>query len=223
MSDGILVIGTRRYSSWSLRGWLAVRLAGLDVREQVIPLADNGETAAIRTISPNGKVPYLEHQGIAVWESLAICEYCAELAPAGLWPADARQRAYARSIASEMHAGFRALRQAMPMNTGRDNRPLADGTTQGIDAEISRIDGIWTEARLDFGAGGPYLFGAAFGMADVMFAPIVSRFLSYGISPSPESRAYMTAVRTHPLVDEWYQKAAQEPKEWRQARFEELA
>ncbi|MCA7025667.1 glutathione S-transferase, partial [Stenotrophomonas acidaminiphila] len=130
----MLVIGTRRYSSWSLRGWLAVRLAGLDVREQLIPLADNGQKAAIATLSSNGKVPYLEHNGIAVWESLALCEYCAEQAP-GLWPADARARAYARSIASEMHAAFRALRQAMPMNTGRDNRPLAGGTTPDIDAD----------------------------------------------------------------------------------------
>lgn len=222
MSDGILVIGTRRYSSWSLRGWLAVRLAGLDVREQVIPLADNGETPAIRTISPNGKVPYLEHKGVAVWESIAICEYCAEQTP-GLWPEDVRQRAYARSISAEMHAGFRAVRQAMPMNIGRDNRPLAAGTTPDIDADITRIDAIWTEARLDFGKDGPFLFGATFGMADAMFAPIVSRFLSYGISPSPESRAYMAAVRAHPLVDDWYQKAAQEPAEWRQSRFEDIA
>jgi len=222
MSDGILVVGTRRYSSWSLRGWLAVRLAGLDVREQVIPLADNGETPAIRTISPNGKVPYLEHRNIAVWESIAICEYCAEQAP-GLWPQDARQRAYARSISAEMHAGFRAVRQAMPMNLGRDSRPLAAGTTPDIDADIARIDAIWTEARLDFGKGGAFLFGATFGMADAMFAPIVARFLSYGINPSPESRAYMTAVRTHPLVDDWYQKAAQEPAEWRQSRFEDIA
>lgn len=221
MNNSILVIGTRRYSSWSLRGWLAVRLAGLDVREQVIPLADNGETPAIRTISPNGKVPYLEHNGAAVWESLAICEYCAEQAP-GLWPADARARAYARSIAAEMHAGFRAVRAAMPMNTGRENRPLAAGTTADIDADIARIDAIWTEARLDFGKDGDFLFGEKFGMADAMFAPIVSRFLSYGVSPSPESRAYMTAVRAHPLMAEWYQLAAQEPKQWQQARFEDI-
>ncbi|MCE2565762.1 glutathione S-transferase family protein [Komagataeibacter sp. FNDCF1] len=221
MSDGILVIGTRRYSSWSLRGWLAVRLAGLDVREQLIPLAANGQTAAIATLSPNGKVPYLEHRGIAVWESLAICEYCAEQV-AGLWPADARARAYARSISAEMHAGFRALRQAMPMNTGRDSRPLAAGTTPDIDADITRIDAIWTEARLDFGRDGPFLFGAAFGMADAMFAPIVSRFLSYGVSPSPESQAYMTAVRAHPLVEEWYGLASREPVEWQQSRFEEI-
>ncbi|BAK84818.1 glutathione S-transferase family protein [Komagataeibacter medellinensis] len=223
MSDGMLVIGTRRYSSWSLRGWLAVRLAGLDVREQMIPLADNGQTTAIATLSPNGKVPYLEHNGIAVWESLALCEYCAEHVP-GLWPADARARAYARSIASEMHAGFRALRQAMPMNTGRDNRALAGGTTPDIDADITRIDAIWTEARLDFGKGGDFLFGARFGMADAMFAPIVSRLLSYGITPpSPQSQAYMAAVRAHPLVAQWYEQAAQEPADWRLSRFEDIA
>mgnify|MGYP003363065614 FL=1 len=221
MAEGTLVIGTRRYSSWSLRGWLAVRLAALDVEEVVIPLSNDGNTSAIKTISPNGKVPYLEHRGIAVWESIAIGEYCADQVPA-LWPSAPRARAFARAIAAEMHAGFRAVRAAMPMNVGRNARPLAGGTTDDIDADIARIDAIWTEARLDFGQGGAFLFGADFTLADAMYAPIVSRFLSYGVTPSPESVAYMNAVRAHPLVDQWYQAALAEPKEWRNARFEDI-
>ena len=116
MAGGKLYIGTRRYSSWSLRGWLAVRLARLDVEEVVIPLA-GGSTPAVKAVSPNGLVPYLEHDGNRVWETIAICEYCAEVTPA-LWPADRPARTRARVIAAEMHAGFTALRQAMPMNLG---------------------------------------------------------------------------------------------------------
>ena len=117
MPQGRLVIGNKRYSSWSLRGWLAVRLAGLEVAEEVIPMGPAG-TPAIKAATPAGLVPYLEHEGARIWESLAIAEYCAEIAP-GLWPADRALRAQARSVAAEMHAGFRALRQAMPMNLGR--------------------------------------------------------------------------------------------------------
>src|SRR3712207_8309941 len=118
MPAGRLGIGNRRYSSWSLRGSLAVRLAGLDVEEVVIPL-EAGPSAALRAATPAGLVPFLEHRGARVWESIAIAEYCAELAP-GLWPEDRALRAQARSVAAEMHAGFRALRQAMPMNLGRE-------------------------------------------------------------------------------------------------------
>ncbi len=117
MADGRLFLGSRRYSSWSFRGWLAVRLAGLDVEEVVLPLRET-RSPDIAAASPSGLVPYLEHRGVRVWDSLAIAEYCAELAP-GLWPADRGARAHARSIAAEMHAGFRGLRMAMPMNLGR--------------------------------------------------------------------------------------------------------
>src|ERR1700735_4158500 len=113
-----LYIGTRRYSSWSMRGWLMVKLARLEVEEVVIPLR-GGNTPEIKTVSPNGMVPYLEHDGARIWESLAIAEYCAEIFPA-LWPAERVARAHARAIAAEMHAGFRGLRMAMPVNLGRD-------------------------------------------------------------------------------------------------------
>ena len=120
MPEGRLVIGTRRYSSWSLRGWLAVRMAGLDIEEELIPL-EGGATPRVMAL-PSRLVPYLEHCGRQIWDSLAIAEYCAEQ-HAGLWPAEAGARAFARTIAAEMHAGFRALRIALPMNLGRDGRP----------------------------------------------------------------------------------------------------
>jgi glutathione S-transferase len=214
-----LVIGTRRYSSWSLRGWLPVLLAKLEVETVVIPLG-GGVTSAVQGATPSNLVPYLEHDGARIWESLAICEYCAEWAPA-LWPADRAARAEARSIASEMHAGFRALRMAMPMNLGRTDYA---GLGQNPDslADIARIDRIFAETRERFGAGGPYLFGAAFGIADVMYAPVVARFLTYRPALSPATLAYCDAVRAHPLVDQWYQDALREPDAWRLEKYETL-
>lgn len=212
MPDGTLVIGTRRYSSWSLRGWLAVRLAGLDVTERLIPLAGHGDTAAIKQDTPAGLVPYLEHNGAQVWESVAICEYCAEQAP-GLWPADRAARAAARSIAAEMHAGFRALRQAMPMNLGRERRLVP---TAEVAADIARIEAIWQAAR----QGTRFLYSQAFGAADAMYAPVVARFLSYLPELTAESRDYCQAVREHPLMVEWYAAAMAEPAEWQLPHYE---
>lgn len=219
MAEGTLYIGTRRYSSWSLRGWLAVRLAGLDVDEQVIQLA-GGDTPAVKSISPSGLVPYLEHRGVAVWETIAIGEYCAELAPA-LWPADRAARAHARAVAAEMHAGFRALRIAMPMNLGR-SVPGA-GRTEDSLGDIARIEAIWRETRARFGAGGPFLFGAAFTLADAMYAPVVTRFLTYRPELAADSAAYCAAVRAFPLVADWHAAAAREPAEWRIAKYEAIA
>ena len=220
MADGTLYLGNRRYSSWSLRGWLAVRLAGLDVDEVVLPMAGVGPTEAIVRASPSGLVPYLEHQGRAVWESLAICEYCAEFTPA-LWPANLSARTRARVIAAEMHAGFRGLRAAMPMNLGRDFASL--GRTPEALADITRIEALWAETRQVYGAGGPYLFGVAFTAADAMFAPVVARLLGYRPDMSEATRAYAEAVRAHPLVDAWYGAAAAEPADWRIAKYEDLA
>ena len=217
MSDGTLYIGTRRYSSWSLRGWLPVKLAGLDVAEMVIPLA-GGATPAVKAVSPGGTVPYLEHQGAKLWESLAICEYCAEFAPA-LWPADRIARAHARAIAGEMHAGFRELRMAMPMSLFRQG---AAGTclTEGAAADITRIQAIWAQTRARFGADGPFLFGAAFTNADVMYAPVVARLLTYRPALGADAQAYCDAVRAHPLVDAWYEAAAREPVAWHLEKYE---
>ena len=220
MADGTLYLGTRRYSSWSMRGWLAVRLAGLDVEEVVIPIDGQGTTAAVKAISPNGLVPCLEHRGNSVWETLAIAEYCAELAPA-LWPAANPARAWARAIASEMHAGFRELRLAMPMVLGR-HAPGA-GRTPGALADIARIERLWADTRARFGAGGPYLFGAAFTAADAMYAPVVARFLAYEPEFAAGAGGYCAAVRAHPLVASWYEQAAAETLAWRVARYETLA
>ena len=218
MSDGRLIIGNRRYSSWSMRGWLAVRLAGLAVEEVVVPLA-GGDTPAIKALSPSGLVPCLEHRGAVVWESLAIAEYCAELQPA-LWPSDRLARAHGRAIAAEMHAGFRVLRQAMPMVLGR-TFPCPAASPE-LTADLARIVAIWRETRARFGESGPFLFGAAFTAADAMYAPVVARFLAYGPRLPAEAEAYCAAVRSHPLVAAWYDGAAAEPPSWRLAKYEPL-
>ncbi len=214
MPEGRLFLGSRRYSSWSLRGWLCVRLAGLEVEEVVIPLGADG-TPAIKAVSPNGLVPYLEHGGARVWESIAIAEYCAEQKP-GLWPADPAARAHARSIAAEMHAGFRSLRVAMPMNLGREF-PGGGRTPEAL-ADIARIEAIWREAIA--ASGGPFLFGREFGLADAMFAPVVTRFLTWQPEIAPETRAYVQAVRAHPLMEAWYRAALAEPADWLLDKYE---
>lgn len=218
MPDGKLYIGNRRYSSWSLRGWLAVKLAGLDVEEEPIPFTRPGPTEAIHRLSPNGLVPYLEHGRVRVWETIAICEYCAEIEPR-LWPAGNAARAHARAISAEMHAGFRDLRQSMWMNLGRDFTGL--GRTPGALADIARVEAVWAETQDQFGGGGPYLFGAEFTAADAMFAPVVARFLTWKPELSAGARVYCEAVRTHPLVSAWYDAAAMEPPEWMLPEYEE--
>ena len=243
MSDGTLYIGTKRYSSWSLRGWLPVRLAGLDVTEVVIPLA-GGSTPAVKQASPSGFVPYLEHEGRKIWDSLAIGEYCAELAPA-LWPADRTARAHARSIAAEMHSGFRDLRMNMPMSLfrraegalrtslaegagkrasaeGAGRSSLAEGTGQTPEclADIARIDAIWCETRAQFGMDGPYLFGREIGIADAAYAPVVFRFMTYRPTLSPVAQHYINAMLDHPLMREWLDAARDEPQDWHIARME---
>jgi len=218
MPDGRLFIGTRRYSSWSLRGWLAVHLAELDVEEIVIPLTGHGATEAVKRVSPSGLVPYLEHRASHVWETLAIAEYCAEISPA-LWPADPVARAHARSIAAEMHAGFAALRRALPMNLGRTEPGGA--RTPEVLADIARIEAIWAGTREHFG-GGPYLFGPAFTAADAMYAPVVTRLLTYRPEITAASADYCEAVRAHPLIAAWYDAAAAEPEEWRLPDYESV-
>ena len=217
MTQDRLTIGTRRYSSWSLRGWLAVRLARLQVEEIVIPLA-GGTTPAVQAASPGGTVPFLEHAGNQVWDSLAIAEYCAEQAP-GLWPDSPAARAHARVISAEMHAGFRDLRSAMPMSLFRAG---AAGTCNApaVADNIARIEAIWAETRARFGATGPYLFGAPFTLADAMYAPVVARLLTYAPPLSADSAAYCSAVRRHALVAAWYDAAAEEPREWWIEKYE---
>lgn len=216
---GRLYLGTRRYSSWSLRGWLMVKLAALEVEEVVIPLEGAGNTQAVKAVSPTGLVPYLEHDGAKIWESLAIAEYCAEITPS-LWPEQKLTRAHARAIAAEMHAGFRALRLSMPMNLGRDYTGL--GQNAESLADIAYIDNLFATTRAAYGQSGPYLFGAAFNAADAMFAPVVARFLTYAPPLSEVTNAYCHAVRAQELVDLWYRLAADEPVAWRLDKYESI-
>jgi glutathione S-transferase len=215
-----LYLGTARYSSWSLRGWLLVRLSGLRTEEVFVPL-EGGESPEVKKVSPSGMVPYLEHDGAKIWESLAIAEYCADINPA-LWPADRVAKARARSIAAEMHAGFRHLRLSMPMNLGRTDYAGRGQTPESL-ADITRIEALWAVTRAEFGASGPYLFGADFNAADAMYAPVAARLLTYAPPLTPVAKTYCEAVRVQPLVAEWYEIAAKEPDSWKLEKYESLA
>lgn len=201
MSGIELVIANQNYSSWSLRPWLALKQTGLPFSLTVIPLKQESTKAQILARSPSGKVPALIHDGLTVWDSLAICEYLAELAPdAGLWPSDRAARATARSVAAEMHSSFTALRSNMPMNI-RGDLP-GWGRAPGVADDVARIEAIWTDLRQRFGSQGPYLFGA-FSIADAMYAPVVTRFKTYGVQINPTAQAYADAVQAHPFMREW--------------------
>lgn len=224
MSDGRLVIGNRRYSSWSLRGWMAVQLAGLDVTVDCIPMerpAGGGSTPAIKAAAPAGLVPFLEHRGALVWESLAICEYCAEIAPA-LWPTDRATRARLRSIATEMHGGFAPLRRAFPMILGRMASPAArDARLTGeVAADIARITDLWAQAIAL--TGGPYLNGATPGAVDAMYAPVANRFHVWGAEVTPAAATYVALMRAHPAMTAWQAGSDAEPAAWNLAQYEAM-
>ncbi len=205
-----LIIGNKAYSSWSLRGWLPLVHAGLDFEEILLPFDGpvGVPTPAIRARSPSGKVPLLEHGELRICDSLAIAEYVAELRPeAHLWPSERPARAVARSVSAEMHSGFAALRSGMPMNVRREPFRLAVGPE--VEAEIARILAIWTECRGRHGAGGDFLFGA-FGIADVMFAPVATRFRTYGVSLDRTAQAYVDAIHALPSMQRWIEEARRE-------------
>lgn len=209
MSAITIVLGSKSVSSWSLRPWLALKHTGRPFEEIVIPLRRPDTADRIRAHSPTGKVPALRHGPVTVWESLAICEYLAETFPdAGLWPEDAHARAVARAVSSEMHAGFVALRTNMPMLL--TERHPGDGRTPEVEADIARITTLWRETRARFGTGGPFLFGR-FSIADAMFAPVVTRFETYGVALDPAGRAYADAVLALPAMREWTEAARTEP------------
>ncbi|MBE9552949.1 MAG: glutathione S-transferase family protein [Proteobacteria bacterium] len=209
MPDMTLIIGNRNYSSWSLRPWLAMRMAGLAFEEIVIPL-DRPETESrIREHSPAGRVPVLHHGDLTIWDSLAICEYAAELAPAAhLWPEGRDARATARSVSAEMHSGFTALRAALPMNIRVDRPGLR--IPANLQADIDRVCSIWRDCRRDFGADGRFLFGG-YSIADAMYAPVVARLHSYRIAVDDTVQDYIDAVRSLPAMQEWAAAAAAEP------------
>jgi len=204
-----VVIGNKNYSSWSLRGWLAVRATGQPFDEVLLPLDSREYAEQIGRWSPSGRVPALRHGEVTVWDSLAICEYLAETYPeAGLWPADSSARAVARSAAAEMHSGFQALRTNMPMNI-RADRP-GQGMAPGVKEDIARIRAIWGDCRTRYGTGGAFLFGS-YGAADIMFAPVVMRFRTYGVTLDGDEVAYAQAMWDHPHVQEWVAAARIEP------------
>lgn len=208
MPKCVLVVGDKNYSSWSLRGWLPLKQTGIDFEEIVVPLMSPETRSTILAHSPSGKVPLLKYGEDTVWDSLAIAEYLAEHFPdAGLWPADPAARAVARSVTAEMHAGFMALRRALPMNL-RAHFP-GHPHAADVDADIARVQALWRDCRSRFGAGGPFLFGR-FTVADAFYAPVVGRFRSYDVPLDPVCQAYADAVWQAPAMQEWVAAALAE-------------
>jgi len=204
-----LIVGNKNYSSWSLRPWLAMTVAGIPFEEEVLPLHTPAFKARLAEVSPAGRVPVLIDGDVHVWESLAILEYLNDAFPqARLWPQEAKARAHARVVANEMHAGFLPLRRACPMNLWRP--VTAPALAPDVQANVKRIDEMWSDCRDRFGAGGPFLFGA-FTAADAMYAPVVSRFRTYGIAVSPASRGYMAAIQALPAWRAWHSAGIAEP------------
>lgn len=214
-----LIIGNKNYSSWSLRGWLAMKQSGLSFEELTVNIGGEEWDHAKHTsedIMPSGKVPILWDGDTVIWDSLAILEYLGDkVGRDRFWPKDHAARGMARSIVAEMHSSFRALRAECPMNIRRrvDNVRLSDECR----ADIVRILQLWAEARARFGTGGPFLFGT-FGAADVFYAPVVSRFLTYGIGVPGFAQAYMQAVWEHEWMQGWI--AAAEDEDWVLAQYE---
>lgn len=203
-----IVIGNKNYSSWSLRGWIALRTCTEDFDEIPIQLRKPTTSADIRAYSPAGKVPVLIDGDRVIWDSLAICEYLAEIFPhAGLWPEESAARAHARSISAEMHAGFAGLRNDMPMNC-RASLP-GKGATQAALTDIARIEAMWNDCRARFGGGGDFLFGS-FCSADAMYAPVASRLATYQPEIGPVAAAYVEAIHGLPAMAEWLEASREE-------------
>ena len=206
--DLTLVIGNKNYSSWSLRPWLVLKQAGIPFREIFISLYTEVSPARIKKYSPSGKVPVLIDGDVTVWESLAIGEYLAEKFPhKHLWPADPAARAMARSAATEMHAGFSALRSHMSMNC-RKHLP-GKGRTPEVLKDIARITTLWNDCRARFGKGGGFLFGK-FSVADAMYAPVALRFVTYAVELDPVSAAYVQTITALPAIQQWVADARAE-------------
>jgi glutathione S-transferase len=210
MSDLTIYLGNKNYASWSLRAWLALKRTAAAFEEVVIPLYQPGSRQTVMQYSPSGRVPALRHGDLTIWDSMAICEYLAEIFPAAdLWPVDPRARAVARSVSAEMHAGFAALRREMPMNirSSFPGRPLSSEAQ----ADINRVMAIWRDCRSRFGAErGEFLFGH-FTIADAMYAPVVTRFRTYKIDLEREAEAYCAAILAMPEMQEWTVAARNEP------------
>jgi glutathione S-transferase len=215
-----LIIGNKAYSSWSLRGWLAAKQSGLGFDELTVPLFDESwdERKREEDLAPSsGKVPILWDGDAVIWDSMAIMEYLADkVGRERFWPKDDAARGMARSMASEMHSGFMALRRECPMNTRKTFEDVTISAESRADAV--RILQLWAEARSRFGKEGPYLFGT-FSAADIMFAPVVTRFVTYSFTLPGFAESYVQAIMEHPWMLAWYEAAAEEP--WVVKRIED--
>src|SRR5712692_4868207 len=210
MTETILTISSKNYSSWSLRGWLLCRMAGLEFVEEVVSVDDPANRAELLLLSPSILVPCLTHDGTKIWDTLAIAEYLNEVRPkAGLLPAEHSARASCRSICGEMHSGFTNLRSALPMNLKA--RHPGFKVWAGAQADIERVTEIWRECLQTYG--GPYLFGKAATVADAMYAPVCSRFATYDVKLDPASAAYRDLMMKFPAMLEWTLAAKNEPEE----------
>jgi glutathione S-transferase len=201
-----LLIGSKNYSSWSLRPWVFLRKAGFEFTEQIVHFDASGYQAQIAALSPSRRVPLLIDAGVKIWDSLAICEYAAEAAGRGL-PGDRVARARARSVAAEMHSGFQALRNECPMNVRAKDRHVPQ--TPELQADVARIDAIWSGCRKEHGGAGRWLFGD-FSIADAMFAPVFFRFQTYGATLSPASQSYLDHALQDPDLRDWQDAASRE-------------
>jgi len=208
MNQLTLVIGNKNYSSWSLRPWLLLKHFNIPFKEVRIPLYREETSESLSRWSPSGLVPVLKHGDLAVWDSLAICEYVQELYPdLALWPKDVKARAVARSVSAEMHSGFVALRHSMPMNCRRSFP--GKGLNNESSTDIRRVISIWRECREKYGEGGPLLFGR-FTIADAMYAPVAQRFRTYDVHLDETSAAYVSAILSLPEMKEWISSAITE-------------
>jgi glutathione S-transferase len=210
MADAILTINSRNYGAWSLRGWLLCELAGLEVDVRVLPSDDPSSRAELMLLAPSFLVPRLTHGNVVIWDTLAIGEYLHEWNPdAGLLPSDPADRARCRSISGEMHSGFVNLRSSLPMNlkARHSDFPL----WAGAQVDVDRVTEIWRDCLA--GTVGPYLFGAAPTMADAMYAPVCTRFLTYDVKLDPTCEDYRDAVLALPAMCTWIELAAAEPDE----------
>lgn len=210
MAKPILVIANKNYSSWSLRPWLALTMAGIPFDEKAIPFGEPRFGREVRKVSAAGMVPVLLHKGLTIWDSLAIVEYASETWPAkNFWPKNTAARAMARSAAAEIHSGFRGIRGACPMNLRRPKVPLKAGFSEAVLKDVMRIESLWAQCRKAHGKGGPFLFGK-WSAADAMYAPVVTRLDSYAIPVGKETRKYMDAVMTTSGFKTWAAAAAKE-------------
>jgi len=209
-----LFIANKNYSSWSLRPWVLMQTLGLAFEERLLPFGQAVDGQTIASLSPSGRVPVLEHQGLKVWDSLAITEYLAERHPQ-VWPAESAARAYARCAAAEMHSGFAALRNDCSMNCGV--RVRLHQISAALKADLNRLEQLWQQGLSEFG--GPWLAGASFTAVDAFFAPVAFRAQSYGLSFSATSTAYLERLLALPAMQQWYAAGIAEP--WRDLSHEQ--